>query len=99
MQAEINLNNLGTWLPDKIRAAGLTVQEFADRAKLSRSALYHFMKDTRRPDEKTIKQICKALKVPLEEGKAQYTPKVTGRPKGSNERVQQTAEVVEQEVS
>jgi hypothetical protein len=86
-------NHLGTWLPDKIRASGLTVQEFADKSNVSRSALYHFMKDTRRPDEESIQSICKTLGIPAEEGREQYTPKTTGRPKG-NERVQQTAGVV-----
>jgi transcriptional regulator with XRE-family HTH domain len=73
------------WLPDKIKSSGLSVQEFAENCRLSRSAIYHFIKDTRRPDEKTIATICRVLGVPLEEGKAQYTPKPLGRPKKSIE--------------
>lgn len=96
MTEPASFNHLDTWLPDKIRDCGLTVQEFADQAGLSRSALYHFMKDKRRPDDRTISKICKFLNLPIEEGKAQYTRNMPGRPKGY-ERIQQTAEVVSAE--
>jgi transcriptional regulator with XRE-family HTH domain len=60
--------------------------EFAEKARISRSALYHFIEDKRRPTENMIARICKTLGVPVEEGKAQYTPSSMGRPTGSKNK-------------
>lgn len=97
MSNEQDFNHLGEWLSKRIKAKNLGIEEFSQKAKMSRAALYHFMKDTRRPSDLMIARICKALGVPVEEGKAQYTPRKAGRPKGikaNGPGVEQPANVV-----
>jgi transcriptional regulator with XRE-family HTH domain len=75
-------SNLGTWLPPKIEATGLSMENFSRKIKISRAQLYRYLDDTSRPSTTTMARICKFLKVPLEEGLKQYSEKPQGRPFG-----------------
>lgn len=73
-------NHLLKWLPPRIEKLGLTKEQFARRCKISRSALYAYLRDEDRPETQTMARICHVLGEPLEAGLRQYTPKKRGNP-------------------
>lgn len=79
---ERNFNNLNTWLPPRIQATGMSIEQFARAAGVTRVMIYNYIADKNRPDEQTMIRICQLLNVPAEEGMQQYTPRKVGRPKG-----------------
>lgn len=81
--SESDWSNLPYWLPKKIMATGLTVEQVAHRIGVSRTMVYEYLADDARPSEQTMLKLCRLLKVPFEEGLAQYVPKKNGRPRGS----------------
>jgi transcriptional regulator with XRE-family HTH domain len=52
----------------------------AKRIKTGRTTIYNWLSDQRRPTEETMARVCRELKVPLEEGLRQYTPRPRGNP-------------------
>lgn len=90
--AKNDYNHLDKWIPAKIREFNdkhpkqerpLTLEQLANKAGISRTAIYRWMYDDDRPDEQNAAKICHVLKVPTTEIFAQYTPKKRGRPVGS----------------
>ncbi len=77
-----DFNNLGSWLPKQLKRypGGISVERLANRAGISRTALYRWMQDQDRPDEQSMIRVCQALGLPPEEGFRQYVPKREGRP-------------------
>lgn len=93
-----DFNNINKWLGQKLAERGVSVEQLANIAGLSKASLYFYMTDRRRPDEQAMAKICHALsglmvtdlsgntfmqEVPFEEGLRQYTPRKRGRPHGS----------------
>jgi transcriptional regulator with XRE-family HTH domain len=78
-----DFSNLNEWIPRQLHKFTLTVEEFADLCKLSRTAVYNYLTDKNRPSEQTMKRMCDVLGVSFEEGLRQYTPRPSGRRKGS----------------
>lgn len=81
--SETDWSNLPYWLPKKIMATGFTVEQVAHRVGVSRTMMYAYLTDDSRPNEDTMLKLCRVLKVPYEEGLAQYVPRKNGRPSGS----------------
>jgi transcriptional regulator with XRE-family HTH domain len=79
---ERDFNNLKDWLPGKIRATGLSFEQFARAVGITRTMIYNYIDDKNRPETQTMVKICQLLQVPLEEGLSQYTPRKVGRPPG-----------------
>jgi transcriptional regulator with XRE-family HTH domain len=73
-------NNLGNWLPPLLKKAGLTPEQLSQRIGASRTTVYNWLSDKCRPGEETMARACRELKVPLEEGLGQYTPRPRGNP-------------------
>jgi transcriptional regulator with XRE-family HTH domain len=73
-------SNLPTWIPEQLKRVGLTKEQLAHRAGISRTSVYRYIYDTDRPNSATMMRICCVLKIPAEEGFRQYTPKKNGRP-------------------
>jgi transcriptional regulator with XRE-family HTH domain len=78
-----NFSNLPTWLPRQLNRVGLSKEQLAHRAGISRTSVYRYIYDSDRPSEDTMLRICRVLEVPFEEGLRQYTPKKNGRPLGT----------------
>lgn len=89
-------NRLNTWLPPKLEARGMTVEDLAVAARVSRRVIYMWLKDEARPTTQTMAKIVHALsearllgavevyeKVELEDALRQYIERKAGRPKGS----------------
>lgn len=76
-------NNLPEWLPKHLNRLGLTVEQLANRAGISRTAIYYWLYDQCRPDGAALASVCRVLGVPYEEGLQQFTQRPRGRPKGS----------------
>jgi transcriptional regulator with XRE-family HTH domain len=81
--SETDWSNLPYWLPKKIKATDLTVEQIAHRVGISRTMMYEYLTDDARPNEDTMLKLCRVLNVPYEEGLAQYVPRKNGRPRGS----------------
>jgi transcriptional regulator with XRE-family HTH domain len=81
--SEDDWSNLPYWLPKKIMATGLTVEQVAHRTGVSRTMMYMYLTDEARPSEDTMLKLCRVIKVPFEEGLAQYVPRKNGRPRGA----------------
>jgi transcriptional regulator with XRE-family HTH domain len=77
-------NHLPKWLPKKIKATGLTVEQVAQRTNISRTVMYKYLSDLKRPSEQTALRLSRVLGVTFEEILAQYTPKKNGRPRDSD---------------
>ena len=75
-------SNLPFWLPKKIRAIGLTVEETANRTGVSRTMVYDYLTDAKRPSEDAALRLSRVLGVTFEEILQQYVPKPRGRPRG-----------------
>lgn len=80
MPMSADFNHIKQWLDPQLKKTGLSVEGFANRCELTRTAIYFFRNDTNRPDKQTMIRMCRVLGVPAEEGFAQYTPKKSGRP-------------------
>lgn len=78
--SETDWSNLPSWLPTKIKAAGLTVEKAANRSGVSRTMMYAYIQDQARPSETTARQMAKALGVRFEDVLSQYVPKKNGPP-------------------
>jgi len=76
-------NNIRQWLVPQLDKKGISVEQFARAAGISRASIYCYMDDTHRPSTQMMKRMCHVLGVPLEEGLRQYSPTTMGRPKGS----------------
>lgn len=74
-----DFSNLGDWLPKQLRRVGLSVEQLARLAGLSRASVYFYIDDTCRPTEQSMVKICSVLGVPLDVGLRQYTPRQIGR--------------------
>ena len=73
-------NHIKQWLDPLLEQMGLSVEAFANRCDLTRTAIYFYRADKNRPDEQTMIRMCRVLGVPAEQGLAQYTCKKLGRP-------------------
>lgn len=76
-------NRLPEWLPGKIEATGLTVEQVGNRTGVSRSAMYEYLTAKSRPTSQTALKMSRVLGVTFEEILGQYTPAKRGRPYGS----------------
>jgi len=82
MVHEKDFNNIEGWLKPQLEDMGLSVEQFADKAGLSRASVYFYFQDKTRPNSTAMKRMCDVLGRPFEEGLAQYTPRKPGpRPK------------------
>jgi transcriptional regulator with XRE-family HTH domain len=77
---EPNFNNIRNWLLPKLEELGMSVEQFARAAKLTRAMVYFYMSDRNRPSEQAMIRMCQVLGCPPEEGMRQYTPNKIGRP-------------------
>lgn len=77
-----DFNHIADWLRPLLDSQGMSVEELAQRAGITRTAIYNYIGDHNRPTEQSMAKICHVLGVPLEEGLRQYTPKKNGRPAG-----------------
>lgn len=84
--SEINFSHLPTWLPKQLRRVGLSAEQLAHEAGVSRTCIYRYIYDQDRPSEKTMLGICRALDITFEEGLRQYSPKKNGAPAGPREK-------------
>lgn len=84
-----DINLLPEWLPGKIAATGLTVEQVGNRTGVSRSAMYEYLTGKSRPTSQTAVKLARVLGVTFEEILKQYTPAKRGRPYGT----QTTAEL------
>jgi transcriptional regulator with XRE-family HTH domain len=75
------VNGIKEWLDSKLRERKLSVESFARLCGITRAAIYFYRSDENRPNEATMRRMCLVLGVPIEEGLAQYMPKIGGRPK------------------
>jgi transcriptional regulator with XRE-family HTH domain len=75
-----DFNHLNEWIPEKLKEVGITLEQLANRANISRTAIYRWLYDADRPTEDSIIVVCRVLGVAPEEGMAQYVPKRVGRP-------------------
>lgn len=84
--AKKDFNNLGTWLPPRIEATGMSIEKFSYKAGLSKAIVYFYMQDKYRPSAESMIRMCKVLGVPAEEGLAQYTERKVGAPRKGERR-------------
>lgn len=61
-----------------LKASGLTVREFAEKAQINRPLVYFYIQGQRRPTKESARKIAKAFGVPMDE----ITPFIShvGRP-------------------
>ena len=77
-----DFNRIREWLTPLLQERGLSVERFANEVGLTRTSVYRYMNDEKRPDSDSMARMCHFLGRPLEEGLQQYTPRIEGRPKG-----------------
>lgn len=82
MTKEKDFNHIKEWLQPLLDAKGMSVEQLARAASVTRTTLYFYLSDKRRPDTQTMMRICDALGVPHEEGLSKYTVRPEGRRKG-----------------
>lgn len=70
----------GDWLQGELNSRRMTVQELAEKARISRGGIYHYLKNKRVPDQTAIARIAGAFSIELSSLPA-TTPKRVGRPK------------------
>lgn len=87
MTSRRDFNMIGEWLRPLLQAGGMSVEQFSNKVGVSRSAVYHYIKDSHRPTEETMAVMCKVLGRPYSEGLSQYTPRKPGRPSHEAPRV------------
>jgi transcriptional regulator with XRE-family HTH domain len=80
-----DFNNLNEWIPAQLERVGMSVEQLANEAGVSRTAVYRWMYDQDRPTTQNMAKIVHVLKVSLAEGLRQYVPKRTGRPPGRDD--------------
>jgi transcriptional regulator with XRE-family HTH domain len=85
-----DFNKIKEWLDPKLKSLGLSAEEFARKCGLSKASIYFYRTDVCRPDVQSMARMCHVLGVPLQEGLAQYAPKVAGRPKGYSPKNRRT---------
>jgi transcriptional regulator with XRE-family HTH domain len=73
-------NVFGNWLRKKLDEKRMTGGEFAQRARLSRPAVYFYLDGKRVPDEAALARIVASLGVELESLPA-FERKANGRPR------------------
>lgn len=86
-----DFNNLKPWLSKLIKDSGLPIYKVANRADMSRIALYNWMSDISRPDDESFQKVIRVLANEtgrnfselLTEGYSTFTPRQEGRPRGS----------------
>jgi transcriptional regulator with XRE-family HTH domain len=57
----------------------LSVEKFAASIGVTRTIVYHYLSNKKRPTLSTLVKICERLGITLAEGKAIITPRETGR--------------------
>jgi transcriptional regulator with XRE-family HTH domain len=77
-----DFNSIREWLVPILTQKGISNEQLANDAGLSRASVYFYLSDRARPSEQSMIKICQVLGVPPEEGMRQYTPKKRGRPVG-----------------
>ena len=92
MEDKDTLNNLRAFLiggegapayaPDgMLTKCQLSVEKLARACRLTRAAVYLYIKGQSRPTEPVLLQMCAVLGVPFEEGLRYCTPATVGRPR------------------
>ena len=72
-------NNIKNWLLPLLEDRGLSVEQLATQAGLTRSAIYYYFSDRCRPTNENMRRMCDVLGVSHEEGMRQFTPREPGR--------------------
>lgn len=54
-----------TWLQQQLNTKGLSVMELAQRARVQRSGIYHYLADKRFPDRTAVERLCAAMEIDL----------------------------------
>lgn len=57
-----------------------SVEKLARLSGVTRTSIYHYMSNKRRPTPETLSSICATLDIPYEEGLAYITPSKIGSP-------------------
>jgi DNA-binding phage protein len=63
-----DFNNLNVWIPKQLERVGKGVEQLANEAGISRTAIYRWMYDQDRPTTQSMAKIVHVLKVSLSEG-------------------------------
>jgi transcriptional regulator with XRE-family HTH domain len=78
-----DFNHIKDWLLPIVDEKGLSLEQVARAAGLSKASIYHYINDKRRPSTDAMRKICDVLGVPHEDGLKTFSPKANGRPKGA----------------
>lgn len=78
-----DFNKIKGYLTPLVDAKGMSFEQLARAAQLSKASIYHYLNDTRRPSEESMRRICDVLDRPHDEGLATFTAKKVGRTKGN----------------
>lgn len=62
-----------------LKTNGLSVEKFAAAIGVTRTSVYHYINDKKRPTLSTLMKICKKIGITLAEGKEIITPRESGR--------------------
>jgi len=76
-----DFNRIREWMVPLLDARGISPESLARTIGISRSAVYHWFTDLRRPTTNTMRKVCDVLGVDQREGLDQYAPRVRGRPR------------------
>lgn len=77
-----DFNNIKQWILPKLEQMEMSIEQFANLAGITRTAVYNYLNDRNRPSTQTMARMCEVLGVPLLEGLQQYSEKKAGRPYG-----------------
>lgn len=83
MEPKPDFNHLKDYLPPKIDALEMSYEQFARACGVTRAVIYFYLKDKNRPTEQTAVKMARVLGVELAELLQQYTPRKSGRPRGT----------------
>jgi DNA-binding XRE family transcriptional regulator len=62
-----------------LKTSGLSVEQFAQRIGVTRTAVYFYLKDRSRPTVETLQKICELVGISLSKGSEYCEPRTTGR--------------------
>jgi transcriptional regulator with XRE-family HTH domain len=62
-----------------LKTNGLSVEKFANEVGVTRTTVYFYINDKKRPTLSTLMNICKRVGISLAEGKAYCEPRESGR--------------------
>jgi DNA-binding phage protein len=76
--AQRDFNNLAQLLKPVMKKRGMSVENLAKKAGLSRMTIYAWFDDSNRPDTQSLARVCKVLKLPLTKALRMYSVRSQG---------------------